>query len=174
MANPWSFFPNFNVLKTVWCWLEAIVETVVHNMKKIILIVLTIALTSCNPFDEKRVLDYKSELTDLISKIDKYDNGTFDRDEIDEFIISDVRDLDIDLIVKNSGKNNPTYAGFMEENDSLIIFIKRAGNIVDLEKRIIYDFNKKPLNFGNNQIIGASYKIVQLDERWYYSEIGFD
>ncbi len=114
------------------------------------------------------------ELNDLTSKIDKYDNGTYDRDEIDEFIIGNVRDLDIDLIVKNSGKKNPNYSGFVEENDSLIIFIKRAENIIGEEKRIIYDFNKKPRNFGNDEIIGASYRIVQLDERLYYSEIGFD
>ena len=33
---------------------------------------------------------------------------------------------------------------------------------------------KKPRNFGNETVELASYKIVQLDERWYYSEIGFD
>ncbi|WP_299261841.1 hypothetical protein [uncultured Aquimarina sp.] len=143
-------------------------------MKKLILVILVIAFTSCNPFDEKRVLDYKTELTDLTSKIDEYDNGTYDRDEIDEFIIGDVRDLDIDLIVKNSGKKNPSYSGLVEENDSLIIFVNRSGSIIETEKRIIYDFNKKPRNFGNDNIIGASYKIVQLDERWYYSELGFD
>ena len=143
-------------------------------MKKLFLVILAITLTSCNPFDEKRVLDYKTELTNLTSKIDKYDNGAYDRDEIDEFIIGDVRDLDIDLIVKNSGKKNPNYSGFVEENDSLIIFIKRAENIIGEEKRIIYDFNKKPRNFENDEIIGASYRIVQLDERLYYSEIGFE
>ncbi|WP_204524841.1 hypothetical protein, partial [Confluentibacter citreus] len=149
-------------------------EHVVHNMKNLILVILAIVLISCNPFDEKRVLDYKTELTELTSKIDKYDNGTYDRDEIDEFIIGDVRDLDIDLIVKNSGMKNPSYSGFVEENDSLIIFVNRSGSIIETEKRIIYDFNKKPRNFGNDNIIGASYKIVQLDERWYYSELGFD
>ena len=143
-------------------------------MKNLILVILAIVLISCNPFDEKRVLDYKTELTELTSKIDKYDNGTYDRDEIDEFIIDDVRDLDIDLIVKNSGMKNPSYSGFVEENDSLIIFVNRSGSIIETEKRIIYDFNKKPRNFGNDNIIGASYKIVQLDERWYYSELGFD
>ncbi|WP_282124778.1 hypothetical protein [Algibacter mikhailovii] len=110
----------------------------------------------------------------MTSKIDEYENGTYDRDEIDEFIIGDVRDLDIDLIIKNSGKKNPSYSGFVEENDSLIIFVNRSGSIIETEKRIIYDLNKKPRNFGNDNIIGASYKIVQLDERWYYSEIGFD
>ncbi|MFD1293832.1 hypothetical protein ACFQ5N_08300 [Lutibacter holmesii] len=119
-------------------------------------------------------MDYKTELTDLISKIDKYDNGTFDRDEMDEFIIGDIRDLNIDLIVKNSGMKNPRYSGFVEENDSLIIFVNRSGSIIKTEKRIIYDFNKNPRNYGNDEIIGASYRIVQLNERWYYSEIGFD
>jgi len=143
-------------------------------MKNLILLILAIVFISCNPFDEKRVLDYKTELTELTSKIENYDNGTYDRDEIDEFIIGDVRDLDIDLIVKNSGKKNPSYSGFIEENDSLIIFVNRSGSIIETEKRIIYDFNQIPRNFGNDNIIGASYKIVQLDERWYYSEIGFD
>ncbi len=143
-------------------------------MKTCILVILVIIFTSCNPFDEKRVLDYKTELTDLISKIDKYDNGSYDRDELSEFIIEDVSDLCIDLIVKNSGKKNPSYSGFIEENDSLIIFVNRPGIIIKTEKRIIYDFNKKPRNFGNDNSIGASYKIVQLDERWYYSELGFD
>ncbi|XLS27646.1 hypothetical protein ACJD0Z_10605 [Flavobacteriaceae bacterium M23B6Z8] len=143
-------------------------------MKKLILIILGIAFTSCNPFDEKRVLDYKAELTDLTSKIDDYDNGIFDRDSMDKFIIEEIRDLDIDLIIKNIGQKNPNYSGFIEENDSLIIFLNRSGSIFKTEKRIIYDFNKIPRNFGNDTIIGASYRIIQLDERWYYSEIGFD
>lgn len=146
----------------------------VKNMKKLILVIFAVVFISCNPFDEKRVLDYKTELTYLISKINKYDNGIYDRDEMDEFIIGDIRDLDIDLIVKNSGKKNPNYTGFVEENDSLIIFVKISGSINQTEKRIIYDFNKRPRNFGNDTIIGASYKIIQLDERWYYSELGFE
>lgn len=143
-------------------------------MKKLILIILGIAFTSCNPFDEKRVLNYKTELSDLTSKIDDYDNGILDRDSMDEFIIEEIRDLNIDLIIKNIGQKNPSYSGFVEENDSLIIFVNRSGSIFKTEKRIIYDFNKNPRNFGNDTIIGASYRIIQLDERWYYSEIGFD
>ena len=119
-------------------------------------------------------MNYKRELADLTLKIEKYENGTFDIDEIDEFIIRDVRKLDIDLIVKNDGNKNPSYSGFIEENDSLIIFINRSDNIFDKEKRIIYDFNRTPQNFGNNKIIGASYRVVQLSNRWYYSEIGLD
>ena len=143
-------------------------------MKELIFVILAIVFISCNPFDEKRVLDYKAELTELTSKIDNYDNGTYDIDNIDELIIGDVRDLDIDLIVKNIGKKNPSYSGFVEENDSLIIFIKRSGSIIEDEKRIIYDFNKTPRDYGSDEIIGASYRIVQLNERWYYSAIGFD
>jgi hypothetical protein len=143
-------------------------------MKKLILFILVIIFISCNPFDEKRVLNYKTELTNLTSKINKYENGTYDRDEMDEFIIGDIRNLDIDLIVKNSGKKNPSFSGFVEENDSLIIFIKRPSSLFDEEKRIIYDFNKQPRNYGNNKIVGASYRIVQLNERWYYSEMGFE
>jgi len=143
-------------------------------MKKIVLSILSMILISCNPFNENRVLDYKNDLNDLVSKIENYHNGSYDRDDIDEFIIGDVRDLNIDLVVKNSGKKNPSYSGFIEENDSLIIFVNRSGSIIETEKRIIYDFSKNPRNFGSENIIGASYKIVQLDKRWYYSEIGFD
>ncbi|AXP82931.1 hypothetical protein CJ739_3872 [Mariniflexile rhizosphaerae] len=143
-------------------------------MKKNVLIILSSTLISCSPFDENRVLEYKDDLNNLVSKIEKYDNGTYDRDEIDEFIIGDIRDLDIDLVVKNSGKKNPNYSGFIEENDSLIIFINRSSSIIDVERRIIYDFNKNPRNFGNDSIIGASYRIIQVDKRWYYSEMGFD
>lgn len=143
-------------------------------MKKIVLIILSLTLISCSPFDENRVLEYKDDLNNLVSKIEKYDNGTYDRDEIDEYIIGDIRDLNIDVVVKNSGMKNPNYSGFIEENDSLIIFINRSSSIIDVERRIIYDFNKNPRNFGNDSIIGASYRIIQLDERWYYSEMGFD
>ncbi|MCM5663575.1 hypothetical protein [Galbibacter mesophilus] len=143
-------------------------------MKKLILVILVITFTSCSPFEEKGVLDYKAELTDLTSKLNDYDNGIFDRDSMDEFIIEEVRNLNIDLIIKNIGQKNLSYSGFVEESDSLVIFVNRSGSIFKTEKRIIYDFNKRPRNFGNDTIVGASYRIVQLDERWYYSEIGFD
>ena len=143
-------------------------------MKRTTIILLSILLVSCSPFDENKVLKYKAELNNLVSKFEKYDDGSFDRDEIDEFTIEDVRKLDIDAVVKNFGQKNSSYSGFIEENDSLIIFINRSGSILDVERRIIYDFNENPRNFGNEKILGASYEIVQLDERWYYSEIGFD
>ena len=100
-------------------------------------------LISCNPFDEDNVLDYKNELIELVSKFDRYDSGIYDLDSIDEFEIEEVRTLDIDEVVKNIGIRNPTYAGFIEENDSLIIFIRNSGSLLDVEKRIIYDFSKK-------------------------------
>lgn len=143
-------------------------------MNKIFLLILAAFLISCNPFSEENVLDYKNELTELVAKLDKYGDGTYDSDSIDEFEIEEVRALDIDVVVKNIEKKNPTYAGFIEENDSLVIFIRSSRSLVDIEKRIIYDFSTYPRNFGSETINGASYKIVQLDERWYYSEIGFD
>ena len=143
-------------------------------MKKMTLFILTLFFISCNPFDENQVLEYQEDLNDLVIKLEQYDNGSYDRDEIDEFIIGDIRKLDIDVVIKNYGKKNPSYSGFVEENDSLIILVNRSGSIIDNERRIIFDLNKKPRNFGNDTIIGASYRIVQLDERWYYSEIGFD
>lgn len=143
-------------------------------MKKFYIFILSIIFISCNPFEEKRVLKYKTELEDVVSKFEKYENGTYDNDEIDEFLIDNIRDLDIDKVVKNSGRKNSSYSGFIEENDSLIIFVQKADNILHVEKRIIYDFNIEPRNFGSEELTGASYKIVQLDERWYYSENGFD
>lgn len=79
----------------------------VQTIKKLIFVILAIAFISCNPFDEERVLDSKMVLNYLASKIEKYNNGTNDRDEIDEFLIGDIRNLDIDLIVKNDGMKNP-------------------------------------------------------------------
>lgn len=143
-------------------------------MKKIISSLFLFALISCNPFDENRVLNYKDELNELASKIKKYPDGTFDKDDIDEFLIGDIESLEIDLVVKNGIKKNPTYSGFTEENDSLIIFIKKTNSITNTEKRIIYDFHKIQKNYRNQNIPNASYKIKQLDDRWYYSEEGFD
>jgi len=141
---------------------------------KIVFISFSICLISCNPFHDNRVLKHENELLYLISKLEKYEDGTYSRDEIDELIIENVRDLDIDFIVKNSGKKNPNYSGFIEESDSLIIFIKKSDSMLDNEKRIIYDFNVIPRNFGNDTITGANYRIIQLNNRWYYSEEGFD
>lgn len=78
-----------------------------QTIKKLIFVILAIAFISYNPFDEERVLDSKMVLNYLASKIEKYNNGTNDRDEIDEFLIGDIRNLDIDLIVKNDGMKNP-------------------------------------------------------------------
>lgn len=149
------------------------IKTMNRNLK-IVFISFSIVLISCKPFGENSVLEYKEELNDVVIKLEKYENDTYDRDEIDESIISNIGDLDIDLVVKNSGEKNPNYSGFIEENDSLIIFIKRSNSILENEKRIIYDFNEIPRNFGNDTIFGASYRIFQLEERWYYSEEGFD
>lgn len=143
-------------------------------MKKIISSLFLFALISCNPFDENRVLNYKDELNELVSKIKKYPDGTFDKDDIDEFLIGDIESLEIDLAVKNGIKKNQSYSGFTEKNDSLIIFIKKANSITDTEKRIIYDFHKIPRNYGTQNIPNASYTIKQLDDRWYYSAEGFD
>ena len=143
-------------------------------MKKILPSIIFLTFISCNPFNENKVLKYKDNLMFLVSKFNRYDTGTYDKDEFDEFIINDIESLNIDIVVKNGSKINLDYSGFIEENDSLIIFIKKADNTFDLEKRIIYDYKKQPRNFGNKNIINASYKIIQLDERLYYSETGFD
>ncbi len=142
-------------------------------MKQIALFILLILLNSCTPFGKTDVMNYKDELSYLVSKLEEYPQGIYDRDDIDELIIADVRSLNIDLIVKNIKKGNGPYFGF-EENDSLIIFINKSENIFGSEKRIIYDFSKEPRNFGDANNSAAAYRITQVDERWYYSEQGFD
>lgn len=72
--------------------------------KNIVFFVLIFAIISCNPFEEKRVLNYEKELNSLVSRIEKYESGSYDRDDIDEFIIDEIRSLDIDVIVRNNDK----------------------------------------------------------------------
>lgn len=120
------------------------------------------------------MLKYQDELLRIIVELEPYDIVSLDSDDIDSYVTADVSNLSIDYIVRNMNRKNLDYSGFMEENDSLVIFIKRSGNIGDFERRIIYDFSKKPRNFGNESIMNASYKLKQLNKRWYYSEVGFD
>lgn len=143
-------------------------------MKKVYCIVISLLIFSCSPFDKDRVLNHEEDLNSLAIEIIQYGKGTYDRDEVDEFLIDEVRKLDIDLIVLNTSERNPSFSGFIEETDSLVMFINRAGHIFNSEKRIIFDFKSIPRNFGDEKIIGASYEVFQLNNRWYYSEIGFD
>ena len=41
-------------------------------MRKTIIIIISIFLLSCNPFDENRVLEHKNELQDLVKNLEKY------------------------------------------------------------------------------------------------------
>lgn len=132
---------------------------------------ITLVIFGCNPFEKNRVLDYESELNEIVDIVKEHhvDALWFDTDDIPEMI-----DLHIDIIVRNLDKKNNSYSGFVEENDSLIIFKQKSSSILEAEKRIIYDFSKTPRNFGNEKVNGASYEIVQLNERWYFSTEGFD
>ncbi|GEC73712.1 hypothetical protein SAMN05443543_101109 [Flavobacterium flevense] len=78
-------------------------------MRKTALLFLLFTFLSCNPFNENKVLKYKEDLNNLVSKFEKYDDGIYDRDEFDEFIIDDIDQLDIDLVVKNGNKKNSDY-----------------------------------------------------------------
>uniref|UniRef100_UPI004049D44F hypothetical protein n=1 Tax=Flavobacterium sp. TaxID=239 RepID=UPI004049D44F len=144
------------------------------KIKKRYLIILSATLISCNPFSANRVLNYEDELFDLVSRLENHHSGTYKIDELHEDLQDGANDLNIDFIVKNKETKNPKFSGFMEENDSLIIFVKKAKHIFDFEQRIIYDFSKSPRNFGSDDLILASYKSTQLNERWYFTEIGFD
>ncbi len=134
-------------------------------------IIITLVIFGCNPFKKNRVLDYESDLNEIVDIVHENhaDALSFDSDDIPEMI-----DLGIDIIVRNIDKKNNNYLGFVEENDSLIIFTKKSSSILKSEKRIIYDFARMPRNFGNEIISGASYEINQLNERWYFSTQGFD
>lgn len=137
-------------------------------------IFMILILVSCTPFSQDRVLDYETQLVDLVLKLEPYNEGIYDLDEIDEFIIEDVKKLGINQIVKNQSNENNWYSGFTEGNDSLVIFIQESSGLGDVEKRIIYDYSINPRNFGNLKLPNAAYNIVQLDHRLYYSETGFD
>ncbi|WP_088656108.1 hypothetical protein [Geofilum rhodophaeum] len=142
-------------------------------MRYCIYITFSLILISCNPFHQDRVLDYESDFKEISEIMKDYSNVTLDSDEDDRFAV-DMRRLNIDLIVKSLDKPNNEYTGFVEGNDSLLIFIKKSYSILKPEKRIIYDFASSPRNFGNDTITNASYERKQLNDRWYFSSVGFD
>jgi hypothetical protein len=128
---------------------------------------------SCNPFHQDRALDYETDLKEISEIMKDYSNATLDSDEDDRFAAK-MRRLNIDLIVKSLEKPNIEYSGFVEGNDSLLIFIKKSHSILKPEKRIIYDFASSPRNFGSDTITGAAYEIKQLSDRWYFSTVDFN
>ncbi len=144
-----------------------------HLMKYCRYILIALILISCNPFQKDRVMNYNSELMDIFKIMQEYNNVTLEIDS-DDRLAEKMQDLGIDYIVKNTDRKNIHYSGFTEENDSLLIFIKKSQNLLVSEKRIIYDFSKKPRNFGNDTIVNASYKIIQINNRWYFSIVAFD
>ncbi|WP_291720859.1 hypothetical protein [Bernardetia sp.] len=149
------------------------IYTVYFLFATILLFILILA--SCNPFGKTDVMNYEDELSDLIGKLEKYPQGYYDEDEIDEVSTFYLRRLRIDSIIKNGDKSYCSYChGFIEDSDSLVIFINKSDNMFDTEKRIIYDYKKEPRNFKNQIISGAAYEFTQVGERWYYSETGFD
>jgi DNA-binding transcriptional LysR family regulator len=118
-------------------------------------------------------MDYETDLKEISDIMKDYSNVTLDADEDDRFA-ADMRRLNIDLIVKSLDKPNNEYSGFMEGNDSLLIFIRKSHSILKAEKRIIYDFASRPRNFGGDSITNAAYERMQLNDRWYFSTVGFD
>ena len=130
-------------------------------------------MISCNPFHADRVLKNESELIGIFQFMEEYDNVTLEI-ESDDRLANKMRKLDIDYVVKNADKKNIRFSGFIEESDSLLILIKKSYFFSTPEKRIIYDFASIPRNFGSDKIKGAAYKIEQIDERWYFTTVGFD
>ena len=59
---------------------------------------LLMFLTSCGPFHEERIVNYKKEIEDLVYSLKGYEQGSYDRDGMDEFDIKDIRYLGIDRI----------------------------------------------------------------------------
>ena len=117
-------------------------------------------------------MNYETDLKEISDIMKDYSNVTLDADEDDRFA-ADMRRLNIDLIVKSLDKPNNEYSGFVEGNDSLLIYIK-SYSMLKPEKRIIYDFASSPRNFGNDTITNASYERKQLNDRWYFSSVEFD
>ena len=140
--------------------------------KRIPYLLAFIFFVGCNPFDSDRVLNYEPELTEIIDFMKDYGNVVLDADEDDRFAAK-MRSMGIHSIVRNQTRNKD-FSGFIEENDSLIIFIRNSRNLFQPERRIIYDFATNPRNFGNDKIPNASYEIEQLNSRWYFSTTGFD
>jgi hypothetical protein len=136
-------------------------------------ILLGLILISCNPFHADRVLKNESELIEIYHFMEEYNSVTLEV-ESDDRLADRMRKLEIDYVIKNSDKKNVRYSGFVEESDSLMIFIKRSSSIITPEKRIIYDFARIPRKFENGTINGASYKRIQLNDRWYFTTVGFD
>lgn len=134
---------------------------------------LSLILTSCSPFSSDRVLRNESELIETFQLMKEYDNVTLEV-ESDDRLADKMKELNIDFIIKNSDKKNIPYCGFVEESDSLLILIKKSTSIFQPEKRIIYDFAQTPREFGSDTISNASYIIIQLSDRWYFSTVGFD
>lgn len=142
-------------------------------MKHYIYIAFCLILISCNPFHQDRVLDYEKDLKEISDIMKDYSNITLRADK-DQRLTTAMKRLKIDLIVKNLDKPNDEYSGFMEGNDSLLIFIRKSHSILKPERRIIYDFASSPRNFGSNTITIAAYERKQLNDRWYFSTVGFD
>jgi hypothetical protein len=131
-----------------------------------------VLIVGFNPFDSDRLTNYEPELTEIIEFMEDYGNVVLDADEDDRFA-AEMRSMGIHYIVKNQTRNED-FSGFIEESDSLIIFIKKSQNLFQSERRIIYDFATNPRSFGNDEIPNASYEIEQLSARWYFSITGFD
>jgi hypothetical protein len=143
-------------------------------MRKPLTLLLLILFSSCSPFDEHRVLKHEDQLTDLAVKLTHYPAGFYTEDDINEFEIDLFRDLDIDAVYTNGKDKNTYFSGFFEENDILIIFIRYSGIFHSSEKRIIYDYKKLPRKHDSETLPLASYTIKPLNNRWYYSEKGFN
>lgn len=129
-------------------------------------------LIGCNPFGSERVINYEPELSEIVEYMADDGKVILDAYEVNRFR-AEMRSMGIDYIVKNQTKNGD-FSGFIEESDSLIIFIKKSQSLFQPERRIIYDFATQPRNFGNDIIPNASYEIEQLNSRWYFSTTGFD
>lgn len=142
-------------------------------MRELYGIIILLILTSCSPFKKNRVDNYEQELIEIFNFMKEYDNVSFEI-ESDERLSDYMRRLKIDYVIKNANKKNPDYIGFIEENDSLMIFIKRSYFLSTPEKRIIYDFAETPRNFKTEKLKGAAYEIEPISNRWYFSTIGYD
>ena len=128
------------------------------------ILIFIICLVGCSSLNSENTLNYKNDLKNLFESI--REKGVSSQNSKDNFTM---RRLGIDKIEIKYNTNHTE----MIEADSIVIFHKFE-RVPFYHERIIYDFADLPQNFGDEEIITASYKRVQLNERWYFEEFGFD
>ncbi len=141
-------------------------------MKKLIIIFLFLfLLTNCtSDIDESFIKENNKELFSIFDDAIKANIDSINAKGQSE-ISKRIKKLGIDrLEIKYKyGK-----WAFIRADSLAHFIIKNDGFLFLEDKVIIYDFAQTPRNFGDSEIIGASYYRKQVLDRWYLESIGFD